>query len=65
MTDKIDFGGIRAFLDSMPILPKEKGPYTFEEKDGVVYMRNKQGTVCAHMPKDVYDDIMKMEHASK
>jgi hypothetical protein len=56
-----EFDALKKELAKYPILPKEKGPYTFEEKDGVVYMKNKHGSVCARMPKDVYDDILKQE----
>ena len=60
-----EFDALRKELDKLPILPKEKGPYTFEEKDGVVHMKNKHGVTAALIPKDVYDDILKLEIVKK
>lgn len=65
MSVEFDFGGLRELLNSMPVLSEKDGPYTFEEKDGVVHMYDRRGRSRGFMPKDVYDDIMKMEQASK
>lgn len=55
------FADIFKELSRYQVLPEEHGPYSFVEKDGLVHILDKNGHARGHMPKDVYEDILKME----